>query len=496
MQNGTMLQFFHWYFPQKDSLWNKLSEEANKLSDLGITAVWLPPAYKASAGGVSVGYDVYDLYDLGEFDQKGSVKTKYGSKAEYINAIETAHKYGILVYADIVANHKGGADEKEMVKAIKVDAEDRTKILSEAYEIEGFTKFTFPERNNKYSDFKWDHTCFTGIDYDAKNKETGVFLLENEHGEGWEEMVDVEKGNYDYLMFADIEFRNYKVREELKNWGKWYQELTAIDGVRLDAVKHISPKFYNEWLDYMRSVAGKDFFAVGEYWAPGDLESLLKYIAATEERMSLFDAPLHHNFHLASVAGKDFDLSSIFNNSLITKKPALAVTVVDNHDTQPLQALEAPVSTWFKPLAYALILLREQGYPCIFYPDLYGATYSDKGKDGNDCEIILEKISDLEPLITLRKTMAYGLQKDYFDHPNCIGFTREGTEEYKNSGCAVILSNGEDGFKNMEIGKKFAGKKFTDSLHKCTEVITINEDGWGEFKCKAGSVSVWTIALK
>ncbi len=495
MQNNTLLQFFHWYYPQDSTLWKKLTDESKKLSDMGITAVWLPPAYKASAGGMSVGYDVYDLYDLGEFDQKGSIKTKYGSKDEYIAAIEKAHENGIQVYADIVVNHKGGADEKELVQAIKVDPENRNKITSEPYEIEGYTKFTFPGRKDKYSAFKWDHTCFTGIDYDAKNKETGIFLLVNQNGEGWEQMVDEEKGNYDYLMYADIEFRNQKVREELKSWGKWYKETTGINGVRLDAVKHISPPFYNEWLDYMRSIAGNDFFAVGEYWAPGDITSLLKYLAATEDRMSLFDAPLHHNLHMASVAGNEYDMRTIFSNTLISEKPHLAVTVVDNHDTQPLQALEAPVSAWFKPLAYALILLREQGYPCIFYPDLYGTIYTDKGKDGNDHEIIIEKMAALEELILLRKTKAYGFQRDYFDHANCIGWIREGAKEIVNSGCAVLLSNGGEGFKTMEIGKNFAGAKFTDALKNHEGEVIINEDGWGDFKCKEGSVSVWTVHI-
>ena len=491
MQNDTLFQFFHWYYPQDGSLWNKLSEDAEKLSEMGITAVWLPPAYKASAGGMSVGYDVYDLYDLGEFEQKGALKTKYGSKDEYIKAIENAHKKNIKVYADIVVNHKGGADEKEVINVIKVDPEDRTKATTEPYEIEAFTKFTFPVRKNKYSDFKWDHTCFSGVDYDAKNNETGIFFILNKNITAWEEMVDSEKGNYDYLMFADIEFRNEAVREELKKWGKWYKELTGIDGVRLDAVKHISPLFYNEWLDYMRTEAGNDFFAVGEYWAPGDLQSLLKYIGATNERMQLFDAPLHHNFHVASGSGNEFDMTTIFNNSLVSSMPHLAVTVVDNHDTQPLQALEAPVEFWFKPIAYALILLREQGIPCVFYPDLYGATYTDKGKDGNDHEIILEKIPVLEQLIFLRKTVAYGLQRDYFDHPNCIGWTREGTSENNNSGCAVILSNGAEGFKLMEMGKKFAGKKFNDALNNKTGEVVINEEGWGDFNCNGASVSVW-----
>jgi alpha-amylase len=166
-------------------------------------------------------------------------------------------------------------------------------------------------------------------------------------------------------MYADVEFRNPAVREELKKWGEWYIKETGIDGFRLDAVKHMSPGFYQEWLDHMRTMKS-GLFAVGEYWAPGELELLLRYIDATGGRMSLFDSSLHHNFYHASNGGKDFDLRTILDDSLVKVKPELAVTVVDNHDTQPLQSLEAPVEHWFKPLAYALILLREGGYPCVF----------------------------------------------------------------------------------------------------------------------------------
>jgi alpha-amylase len=70
--------------------------------------------------------------------------------------------------------------------------------------------------------------------------------------------------------------------------------------------------------------------------------------------MSLFDSSLHHNLHDAS-KNPDYDLREIFNETLVASHPDKAVTVVDNHDTQPLQALEAPVETWFKPIAYALI---------------------------------------------------------------------------------------------------------------------------------------------
>ncbi|HBL29705.1 MAG TPA: alpha-amylase, partial [Acidobacteria bacterium] len=60
--------------------------------------------------GSDVGYGVYDMYDLGEFNQKGSVRTKYGTKAEYLAAISTAHANGLQIYGDLVFNHRGGAD--------------------------------------------------------------------------------------------------------------------------------------------------------------------------------------------------------------------------------------------------------------------------------------------------------------------------------------------------------------------------------------------------
>lgn len=54
-----------------------------------------PPAYKGHQGREDVGYGVYDLYDLGEFDQKGSVPTKYGTREEYLSAIRALQARGL-----------------------------------------------------------------------------------------------------------------------------------------------------------------------------------------------------------------------------------------------------------------------------------------------------------------------------------------------------------------------------------------------------------------
>jgi alpha-amylase len=490
MINGTMMQYFHWYIPNDGTFWNRVKEQAGFLADLGINAVWLPPAHKGKDGAASSGYDLYDLYDLGEFDQKGSVRTKFGTAVELKQAVSALHAKGIGVYADIILNHMGGADETERVTVRKVNEDNRNIFESDPFEIDAFTKFTFPGRKGKYSRFVWDHRCFTGVDYAHDLGENAVFTIINEYGEGWEEVIDEEKGNYDYLMFCDIEHRNPAVREELKKFIAWFLDQIHLDGVRLDAVKHMAPRFVSGWLEHARSLK-PDLFAVGEYWAPGDLPLLLKYLDAVDNCMSLFDASLHHNFYRASQAGNDYDLRQIFDESLVKARPGKAVTVVDNHDTQPLQALEAPVEAWFKPLAYALILLRREGYPCVFYPDVYGAHYTDKGRDGNDHEIFLEKCDNIEMLIKARKKYAYGEQRDYFEEKNCIGWTREGTDENVKSGCAVVLSNGDHSMRKMEVGKRHAGKKFYDILQKNEAEITIDANGWADFPVTAGTVSVY-----
>ena len=63
--NGVMMQYFHWYLRAEDNLWQGVAQEAKALGEAGVTALWLPPAYKGMGGTYDVGYAVYDLYDLG-----------------------------------------------------------------------------------------------------------------------------------------------------------------------------------------------------------------------------------------------------------------------------------------------------------------------------------------------------------------------------------------------------------------------------------------------
>ncbi|PRX08981.1 UNVERIFIED_ORG: alpha-amylase [Martelella mediterranea] len=489
MAGRVLLQFFHWYYPAGGTLWDEVAGKAAELADMGITDLWLPPAYKGAAGGYSVGYDTYDLFDLGEFDQKGTVPTKYGDRGALENACHILAGHGIGAIHDVVFNHKIGADEKEQVKVRRADPKDRTKIEDEAFGALAYTRFTFPGRQGQYSEFIWTQKCFSGVDHIEEPDEKGVFRLVNEYGAGeWNDEVDDENGNYDYLIGANVELRNRAVSEELKYWGRWFSQQVPVAGFRLDAAKHIPAWFFRDWIAHMRETVKADMFVIAEYWHP-EIDALKAYLELVDRQLMLFDVGLHYRFHDAAAAGSAFDMRTIFDGTLVAEVPDHAVTLVANHDTQPLQSLEAVVEPWFKPLAYALILMREQGVPSVFYADLYGAQYRDKGSDDEEYDIDMPKIECLPALIQARQRFANGAETILFDDPHCLAVIRHGTQEA--AGSVTVLTNGEETAKAVDLGSGHANARFCDFLGHRTDKVTTDDDGRAVFPVNGGSVCVW-----
>lgn len=465
----TMMQYFEWYLDKDDHLWQKLSDQAKYLKDLGVDYVWLPPAYKGHKGDKDSGYGVYDLYDLGEFAQKGSVATKYGDVNAYLEALASLKSHDIKVVSDIVLNHRMGADEKEQVAVAVMNPYNRHEELAEKT-IEAWTKFNFPGRNNHYSSFKWNHRHFKGIDFDDREKSNHeVYLFK---GKKWDDNVDLELANYDYLMGADVDVLDPEVFQELTHWGRWYLAKTQSDGFRLDAIKHISFGFFTRWLKALE--VADDFFVVGEYWSH-DLRALHNYLMEENFSFSLFDVPLHYNLYKASKNPYRYDLRTIFNNTLVLNQPKHAVTFVDNHDTQIGQALESWVASWFKPHAYALILLRNQGIPTVFYGDLYGSKHHQ-----------MKPVAGLEVMMKLRKALDLSTIFDYFDDPECIGWSVIGEK-----GFALLMSNGNKRLKKMHVGLTQAQKTYVNVLDLEDEQIVIDEKGNGIFPVNEKSLAIY-----
>ena len=84
--------------------WREMTARMPEIAEAGYNALWVPPPAKGS-GGLSVGYDVWDRFDLGGKDQRGSVRTRYGTEADLQLMMETAHRFGLRVYFDNITNH-------------------------------------------------------------------------------------------------------------------------------------------------------------------------------------------------------------------------------------------------------------------------------------------------------------------------------------------------------------------------------------------------------
>lgn len=488
--NGVMLQGFHWFQKGVPSdgrkLWTFLKDEADGLREAGFDAVWIPPAYKPSGNrDNSVGYDVHDHFDLGEFDSQGRIPTKYGTRADLLDAIAALHGSGgsrpIAVYADVVLNHKMGGAANDWWEAVRVDKEHRDVerwapgYESGRIEIQAWTCFDHPERQGAYSSFRWGSRHFDSVDAASRIRQDGneypeaggkyVYrFLSNEAGylpasKAFDHWVSLEKGNYDYLTGADLDYGRHDVREEMKHWGRWLVDELGLDGVRLDAVKHISADFVREWLGHVRARCGSRLFAVGEYIA-GDTATLHAYLARVSawgefpQPIALFDFPLQFKFRDASRRGDAFDLRELDRGTLVSEQPALAVTFVDNHDYQFGRDFDSHVEEWFKPLAYAFILLRQGGYPCVFFPDYFGTDDTNSWKPHQK-----KGRTYLDLLLKLRKQFALGEERHRAEQ-GIAGWTRLGFVPGARGAIAVVINPSGGGVQGIELDTGRFDKRF------------------------------------
>ena len=93
-----------------DFWWDHLARQAKALREAGFTAIWLPPVWKGASGTFSVGFDVFDDYDLGSKNQKGSLPTRYGTREQLERCVAIFRANGIDVYIDLVENQRMGGE--------------------------------------------------------------------------------------------------------------------------------------------------------------------------------------------------------------------------------------------------------------------------------------------------------------------------------------------------------------------------------------------------
>jgi len=327
---GVMMQTFHWDCPREDKKefkwWKYINDQIPALAKTGFTSLWLPPVHKAAnLFGPSMGYDPYDYYDLGEFDQKGTIPTWFGARQELDSLIANAHKHELSVIADMVLNHNSGADAQEVNP---ITGQSRWTVF-----------------NPKSGKFPRNWECFHPSMYEL-----------------WDEMT--------FGDMPDLSHRNPFVFAELLKLSRWLIEEVCFDGFRYDFVKGYGANTITAIQEYRYMKDGKPFvpYGVAEYW--DSTNNTLHWVNnanfSNSNPVDAFDFPLRELLKgLCDQYG--FDLKNLVNGeSILQKQPQTTVTFVENHDLRD----EGRPITNDKLLAYSYIMTHE-GFPCVFWKDYF-----------------------------------------------------------------------------------------------------------------------------
>lgn len=327
--SGVMMQGFYWDVEPAGEWWNTVAEKLDDWADAGVNRVWLPPASKGQSGGFSMGYDPSDYFDLGEYMQHGTVETRFGSREELDNLIETAHANGIEVIADIVLNHNSGGGlewnpyrEKETYTLFNEEHGNASGLFNRNYE-----NF-YPNSTSPFDP--------GSLFYEETNLDHNQEYVQN------------------WLWEADYSVANY------------YKNEVGFDGWRFDYVLGFEPWVVEEWMDEVNG------FGVAELW-DGNPDVLRDYIEETG--VSVFDFSTFYK--LDEAFDRYDDLTYLTGDMVWQTHPEKAVTFTANHDTEKDENEDNFISMENKLKAYAFILTHP-GYPTIFYSDYENENFKDQ----------------------------------------------------------------------------------------------------------------------
>ncbi len=254
----AMLQYFN-------TSWQEIAARIPELAEAGYSSLWLPPPTKGS-GGLSVGYDLWDPFDLGGQDQRGTIRTRYGTEAELIRLVETAHRFGLRVYFDNIMNHRAfdvpGYNEQTPIDVYPglVPEDFHLRVTAE-----GFYR-------------KWDNTRNWGDAWQVMNLGLADLIdLAQEPGEWNQNFGRTEGATFPKIRFvrqpdrpefycyrpdgtyvgfgpsnglsagligSNTAFYAERVEDHLNRAARWLIDRTKADGLRLDAVKHVRADFF------------------------------------------------------------------------------------------------------------------------------------------------------------------------------------------------------------------------------------------------------------
>jgi len=328
---GVLMQAFYWDCPEKAGCefqwWDHVRERVDELADAGFTALWLPPPGK----GVyprTMGYESFDLFDLGEFDQNGGKSTWFGTRKAFEDMINQAHEMNMQVYVDLAINKAQGGELEQN----QFSGEDVYTLFRPA-------SGKFPR------DWHCFHPC---------------------HYEFWEGAAWDDAPAYCH--------QNPYVFGQIMDYTRWLVEDIGIDGFCFDFAEG-----YGHWI--AKAILGQQYirnhhyirpFGMAHTWgSPFETDFFLnEFNKHFANPISVFDVPLRSRLkNLCDIY--DSPLGELLEQGpsapLSLAHPYNTITFVDNHNY--IDEMSPPIFN-DKMLAYAFILTHP-GYPCVYWEDYF-----------------------------------------------------------------------------------------------------------------------------
>jgi glycosidase len=309
------------------------------LKSLGVTAIWLNPVYD-NANALNrrqsfQGQPITDYHGYGAVDFYG-VEERFGDLAGLGELVAEAHRQGIKIIFDMVANHTG-----------------------------------------PYHPWVEDSptpTWFNGTPEKHLANTWQVWTLADPHGtaalrestlSGW--FADVLPD----LNQDDPEVARYIIQNSL-----WWIGMTGADGIRQDTWPYVPRRFWDGWMTALKREFPQ-LTVVGEVW-DGD-PALVSFFEGgriqpdgIDDKVDyLFDFPLFYPMRRAFAEGRSLrEVAQMLSHDRLYRNPSHLVTFLGLHDVQRFMSERGATPAGLK--LGLTFLLTSRGIPLIYYGDEIG----------------------------------------------------------------------------------------------------------------------------
>nr|O30565.1 RecName: Full=Cyclomaltodextrin glucanotransferase; AltName: Full=Cyclodextrin-glycosyltransferase; Short=CGTase; Flags: Precursor [Brevibacillus brevis]AAB65420.1 cyclodextrin glycosyltransferase [Brevibacillus brevis] len=428
---------------------NKMND--GYLTDLGITALWISQPVENVYALHPSGYTSYHGYWARDYKKTNPY---FGNFSDFDRLVSTAHNKGIKIIMDFTPNHSSLALE---------------------------TNPNYVENGALYN-----NGALLGNYSNDRNK-----LFHHNGGTDFSSYEDsIYRNLYD---LADYDLNNKVVDQYLKESIKLW--LIKIDGIRVDAVKHMSEGWQTSLMSDIYTY--KPVFTFGEWFlGTGEVDPQNHHFA-NESGMSLLDFQFGQTIRsvLKDRTSNWYDFNEMIKSTEKDYDEVIdQVTFIDNHD---MSRFSMVVFNFQTDIALA-VLLTSRGVPTIYYGTeqyLTGGNDPDNRKPMKTFDRSTNSYKITSKLASLRQrnsALGYGNTTERWINSDVYIYERK-------FGNSIVLTAVNSSNRNQTISNlntSLPQGNYTDELQQLLDgnTITVNANGSANSpQLQANSVAVWQV---